>query len=84
MDVVIKKINETGHSDLSPAPYLTSRSTQPSHPNVGSAVSSAMPMGSDALQLGSKGMYKSCLVTGKTAQFLAKCMPNLSALGDAQ
>ena len=45
------------------------RSTQPGHPSMG-CLNVYQPKGSDALRLGSKGRYSSC-VAGKTVRSLA-------------
>jgi len=42
------------------------RSTQPGHPSIGRH-KEYQPKGGDAVRLGSKGRYRSCLEAGKTA-----------------
>ena len=53
-----------GAENLSQSTQPT-RSTQPGHPSVVRR-NEYRPMGGDALRLGSKGRYGSCLVAGKT------------------
>ena len=58
---------------------LPPRSTQPGHPSVGRR-NKYRPKGGNALWLGIKGRYGSCLVAGKTVWILVQHVSYLSTL----